>query len=626
MKTAFLIFSLFLFAWKTLAQAPVKDWDRRYGGNNRDYPWQINKMADGDFLLTGESASSLSGDKTDNPLDNLSPNTWLVKMNRDGTYDWVKTVLCHGTDEYNRCFSNPDGSIIVGSKHYNAIILNACSKNRYVYKITKLAPDLTTEWVKMVHSDSTDTFRDIIPLANGNILVAGYSIGNTAFDKTENSRGYYDLWLVWLDSNGNIIRDKTIGGNALDWVYKGCIHELQDGSLFILAQSESDISGEKSENSRGNRDYWLLKLDAGGNLLWDKTYGGNQIEQSSTIIPTADGNYFLLGVSKSDISGNKTAPNKGNYDYWLIKIDSNGNILWDKTYGGAGNDYGSHMIRIADGNYIISGFSDQGLSGDRSEGSWGSMDYWLVKIDADGNIIWDKTFGSAGYDRAEEIDTIGTDFIIAGRSNGMATGDKSQNTWGDYDYWVLKTKDTPFALEDNILLESSAWKRGIDLRWQITSSPVENTCFYVKRSKDFKNWETMDSVCTAVGSYRERTFFYKFDPQPHNGINYYQVIQVSDAGVKKSNIVSERWQIPNSSPQIYPNPFENELHIEWGGFYPDNAYTFTLFDTKGAPVYESRATAKDGKLTYDLSHLSAGNYNGILRYGGRKWEIRAVKR
>jgi hypothetical protein len=284
------------------------------------------------------------------------------------------------------------------------------------------------------------------------------------------------------------------------------------------------------------------------------------------------------------------------------------------------------MIATPDGNYLIAGFSNQGLSGDRSEGSWGSMDYWLIKIDPDGNIIWDKTFGSSGYDRTEEIDTIGTDFIIAGRSNGMATGDKSQNTWGDYDYWVLKTKDAPLALEDHILLESSAWKRGIDLRWQVSSSPVENTCFYVKRSKDFKNWETLDSVCTAVGSYRERTFYYKFDPQPYDGINYYQIIQVSDAGVKKSNIVSERWKIPNSVPQVYPNPFENELHIEWGGFYPDNAYTFTLFDTKGAPVYESSLPAKDGKLTYDLNHLPAGSYNGILRYGGRKWEIRAVKR
>ena len=629
MKTFFIFFSLLLFMWNTFAQAPIKDWDRRYGGNSRDYLWQISKMADGDFLLTGESASSVSGDKTDDPLTNFATNTWLVKMNRDGTYDWTKTILCYGEDQYNRCLLNTDGSILIGSKHVNANMENTCSRTRYVYKITKLAPDLTTEWVTMVHSNRIDEFRDIIRLSNGNILVAGYSNGDAAFDKTENSRGGYDLWLVWLDENGNIIRDKTIGGSLNENLSEtnGTIIELQDGSLLVGATSYSNISGEKSENSRGDRDFWLLKLDASGNVLWDKTYGGTGHDIIRKMISTPDGNFILAGASQSPIGFEKTSPNKGDWDYWVLKITPDGTILWDQTYGGAGRDFCDDIIPIPDGGYLLAGNSSLGLSGDRSEGSWGSEDFWLVKIDADGNKLWDKTFGSAGREAFARIDTIGTDFIIAGRSNGMATGDKSQNTWGDYDYWVLKTKEAPFSLENNILLESSPWKKGIDLRWQTTFPPTDNACFYVQRCKDFNNWQTVDSLCRLVGSYRERTFFYYPDFQPQDGINYYRIIMFSDSGVITSNVVSERWILPNSAPQIYPNPFENELIIEWAGFRPDNAYTLNLFDAKGILVYESHLLPNhENKLVYDLQHLPTGNYNGFLRYGGRKWDIRTVKR
>ena len=175
--------------------------------------------------------------------------------------------------------------------------------------------------------------------------------------------------------------DKAFGGSGDDWLYS--IAPSPDGGYLLGGYSLSGfVVGDKSEASRGVRDYWVVKIDAAGNKLWDKTFGGSGDDWLYSIVPSPDGGYLLGGYSESGISGDKSEASRGFDDYWVVKIDAAGNKLWDKTFGGTGDDELYSIAPSADGGYLLGGYSSSGLGADKSEASRGSFDYWLVKIDA----------------------------------------------------------------------------------------------------------------------------------------------------------------------------------------------------------------------------------------------------
>src|SRR6185295_12992967 len=152
--------------------------------------------------------------------------------------------------------------------------------------------------------------------------------------------------------------------------------------------STSNISGDKTENSVGASDYWIVKTDGTGNIQWQNTIGGSSIDDLHSIQQTTDGGYILGGLSGSNISGDKTENSIGAGDYWIVKTDVSGNIQWQNTIGGSNNDLLYSMQQTADGGYFLGGWSDSNISGDKTENCIGFADYWIVKIDASGNIQW----------------------------------------------------------------------------------------------------------------------------------------------------------------------------------------------------------------------------------------------
>lgn len=134
-------------------------------------------------------------------------------------------------------------------------------------------------------------------------------------------------------------------------------------------------SGEKSENSRGQHDYWIVKTDSHGRKEWDKTIGGNYGDNLQSLQQTADGGYILGGFSNSNVSGEKTENGRGWNDYWVVKISAEGKVQWDKTIGGDDNDYLQAIEQMKDGGYIVGGYSISNISGEKTEKSRGSFDY-----------------------------------------------------------------------------------------------------------------------------------------------------------------------------------------------------------------------------------------------------------
>jgi hypothetical protein len=182
-----------------------------------------------------------------------------------------------------------------------------------------------------------------------------------------------------LRADGRIEWDKTIGGNFTDYLYS--LQQTSDDNYILGGYSYSNRSGEKSEDIRGYFDYWVVKINDRGNVQWDKTIGGNDDDELRSIEQTMDGGYILGGGSSSAKSGEKTENNRNeSYDYWVVKLDDNGNFQWDKTEGGSSYDYLYSVKELDRNRFILAGTSGSPVSRDKTIPSKGSDDYWLVKL------------------------------------------------------------------------------------------------------------------------------------------------------------------------------------------------------------------------------------------------------
>ena len=205
-----------------------------------------------------------------------------------------------------------------------------------------------------------------------------------------------------------------------------------DGGYLFVGESKSGISGDKTESSRGKSDFWVVKTDSYAIKCY-KTFGGSGDDYLRSAIPTNDGGYLLPGNSDSNPSGEKSQWQKGAQDFWVVKIDSNGTKIWDKTFGGSGNDICYDVAHTADGGYLLGGHSDSGISGDKTENSRGENDFWVVKIDENGTKLWDRSYGGNVNDMIYTIEATQDGGFILEVSRTLTLGDKTENSRGGYD-------------------------------------------------------------------------------------------------------------------------------------------------------------------------------------------------
>ncbi|MFK8102485.1 MAG: hypothetical protein AB8G15_08170, partial [Saprospiraceae bacterium] len=366
---------LFLSFFPTLLIAQVTTWDKTYGGDNFETLRSLHEVSDG-YIHAGATSSSISGDVSQTPLG--STDYWLVKTDFAGNIVWDQR---YGGSDIDEGYS-------------------------------------------------------MVPTTDGGFMVGGWSNSPISGDKTQASQGFADFWVVKTNNLGVVDWEGTFGGNSNDQLIH--LQQTSDGGYILGGWSASDISGNKSENSRGGFDYWLVKLDASGTYEWDRTYGGSGNDQLYKIRQTPDGGYIIGGFSTSPADFDKSDPTSGPADYWVIKTDAIGNIEWDRSYGGTGNDQLQSLQLTPDGGYILGGFANSGISGDKSEAALGVFDYWILRIDGSGNKIWDRTFGGAGFDGliSLEINNKGI-YTLGGFSDSNMSATKSQDSKGSFDYWVV---------------------------------------------------------------------------------------------------------------------------------------------------------------------------------------------
>jgi|GEM_PF-518136 len=265
----------------------------------------------------------------------------------------------------------------------------------------------------------------------------GYIVAGTT--KSNNifvsgNHGDYDYWIIKLDDSGNLQWQKALGGSGTEEAYS--VEQTSDGG-YIIAGSSNSNNGNVTGN-HGSYDYWIVKLDSAGNIQWQKSFGGTDEDNAYSAKQTSDDGYIIAGRSKS-VDGDVTG-NHGNFDYWVLKLNNSGNIQWQKSFGGSGLDEAHSVQQTSDGGYAVTGFSWSN-NGDLTGNHGNSADYWIVKLNNTGNIQWQKNLGGNGADYAASAEqTIDGGYVIAGRSISN-DGDVSGNH-GNYDFWVVKLNNS----------------------------------------------------------------------------------------------------------------------------------------------------------------------------------------
>ena len=425
---------------------------RTYGGSLTELLTCGIKTTGNGFIIGGSSESGISGDKTD-PNKGLD-DIWILRLNPDLSIKWQKTIGGNDIDGLGSIIECKDGGFICLGLSYSPVsgdktVANYGDRDYWVVKIDSSG---NIQWQNVYGGAGSDAPSSIIRLSNGKYLIGGTSESDSSGVKTQNSRGMGDYWIVCIDSLGNKLWDKTIGGSQGD--ASSQITQVSANGILLAGTSFSPVSGEKSQPSFGGNDYWLVKIDTNGNVLWDKTFGGNNQDVGASIC--YENNYIYLSCySNSDISGTKTEPCIGSYDYWILKLDAEGNKIWDKTIGGTANDLSFSISLSTNSELLIAGSSGSDISGDKTENSYGLSDFWVVALDTNGSINWQKTIGGSDYDECNMlVEIANNNYMLFGNSSSGISGLKTDACRGVQDYWVVEIA-TNFGIENNFLSEQN---------------------------------------------------------------------------------------------------------------------------------------------------------------------------
>lgn len=273
-----------------------------------------------------------------------------------------------------------------------------------------------------------DKGQALVILPGGGVAMAGYAM--SADGDASQNQGFHDNWILELDAAGEITWERSFGFPGHDHAYD--IAPSGDGGYFVAGFLDVTASGGAGNKkyqgltAHGVGEFWVNRLDAQGNLLWRNYYGGSNNDRAYAICPSPDGGAVLAGFTESadfDISASR-----GSYDFWILKIDAAGDLVWERTFGGSGVDIAYDVEALPGGGYLVAGQSIS-KDGDRS-GSKGGSDAWLIKVSEQGALVWEQHYGTEGFDLVYDIAPAGqTGFLLCGSSRSQEANANTSNFW-----------------------------------------------------------------------------------------------------------------------------------------------------------------------------------------------------
>jgi hypothetical protein len=296
--------------------------------------------------------------------------------------------------------------------------------------VVKLNSTGTIEWQKALGGSAAENFLSIQPTADGGYVASGLTYSNNGDVSGYHGGTEADAWVVKLSSTGAIQWQKVFGGST-GCDFANSILSTADGGYIFVGHSDSH-DGDVTSNA-GERDVWIVKLSSDGDIQWQKSVGGAENDYAFSLQPTPDGGYVAVGYTYSndgDVSGNH-----GDADAWVVKLSSSGTIQWQKALGGSNEEIARSIQPTTDGGYIVAA-SSKSNNGDVS-GNHGDADAWVIKLSSGGAIQWQKALGGSNEEIARSVQTT-TDggYIVTGSAKSN-DGDVSGNRGGQ-DTWIVK--------------------------------------------------------------------------------------------------------------------------------------------------------------------------------------------
>ncbi|RKE77771.1 T9SS type A sorting domain-containing protein [Chryseobacterium sp. AG363] len=423
---------LFLIYSALAAQsAPSIEWQKALGGTHGESANAVQQTSDGGYIVAGNSMSN-DGDVTGN---HGGGDYWIVKLNPAGGIQWQKTLGGSNVDDAQSIRQTTDGGYIIAGSSNSGDGDISGNHGNYDYWIVKLDSNGNMQWQKSLGGSSMDMAQSIQQTSEGGYIVAGSSSSNDG--DVSGNHGGGDYWIVKLDINGNIQWQKSLGGSSSEQV--NSVQQTFDGG-YIIAGTTVSTDGDITV-SYGNNDFWVVKLDSGGNMQWQKTLGNIGDNIGYYAQQTFDGGYIAVGTSFNSSNLESGLP-----DYWVIKLSNNGTIEWDKYFGGSFHDNAITIRQTPEWDYIVAGWTAS--NNGQVTNHHGNLDYWIIKLDSSGNLKWEKTLGGPDFDYLTALELTADNGYIVSGSTGSTSGDVTGHH-GMIDAWIVKLSPEQLGIPEN---------------------------------------------------------------------------------------------------------------------------------------------------------------------------------
>ena len=355
----------------------------------------------------------------------------------NGTLAWVETFGGSGIDQATSVVATGDGAyMVVGSTYSNdGHFAGLKSTTDADYFLMRVRPDGGVDWTKVYGGDDDELATGITKTSDGGYVLVGYSRSDNCF--TGSNGGFHDYYILKVDGQGNEIWCQNFGYPGSDQAQD--IIETREGDLMVTGFFDVSASGGQGNDDRENAgtlhgvgEYWGIKLDADGQFFWKRYFGGSNNDRSYNVMQTNDGGFVLIGASESDDFD--ITDSKGSYDYWAVKLSVEGDLEWTRSFGGSEIDIAYDITTTLDGNFLIVGdarSNDQDVST-----NYGNADIWLVAIDAQGNLIWEKSLGGSMFDSAKDLLPMNNNLYCVTGSSRSNDVDVTTNN-GENDAWTV---------------------------------------------------------------------------------------------------------------------------------------------------------------------------------------------
>ncbi|MDC6390833.1 hypothetical protein PP182_19260 [Maribacter sp. PR1] len=403
------------------------------------------------LLLIGISCSN----------DALEDNFESSGSNFLGKVEWVKNFGGSGEDTGQSIIQTIDGGYAIlgfsnsvdGDLQYKTLEVND-------YWLLKLDAEGNLQWNQTYGGSKDDRGQSLVQTFDGGYALTGYAMSDDG-DGSVN-QGFHDNWLLKLDASGAIEWEKSFGFSGHDHSYD--ILQTDDGGFFFtgfldITSARADGNTEKGNTltRHGVGEFWGTKIDASANLQWRGYFGGSNNDRSHAVVRSEDGGFVMAGFSESDDFD--ISSTQGSYDYWLVKIDGQGNFLWERSFGGSGIEISYDIDNTLDGGYVVAGNS---FSVDGDIGNYkGESDFWLIKVDDFGKLIWERSYGGTGFDAAQAVrSSKDGGYYVVGNSKSSDL-DATSNS-GENDIWIIKTDN-----QGSLIWQQSFGGTGIDFGYDV---------------------------------------------------------------------------------------------------------------------------------------------------------------